>query len=78
MVTVRMLLAGGHVTRFDCADDDPVLVKIGFALSRLGASAAGAPPGLLQLEIVEDGRTRSLEIPNSANVVSPGPFEPDS
>ena len=41
MVSVRMLLAGGHVTRFDCADDDPALEKIGFALSRLGASAAG-------------------------------------
>jgi len=68
MVSVRMLLAGGHVTRFDCADDDPVLEKIGFALSRLGASAAGAPPGLLQLEIVEDGQARSLEIPNSAIV----------
>ena len=37
-------------------------------MSRLGASASGAAPGLLQLEIVEDGQSRSIEIPNSALV----------
>lgn len=57
MITVRVLLTGGHVYEVDCAADDPLLQDLARAVSRRRAGG-----GLLTLDVIENGRKRRVEI----------------
>jgi len=58
MISIRVLLTGGHVYNVDCAADDPLMMELSRAVSRRGAGG-----GTLTLDVVEDGRPRRVDIP---------------
>jgi SM-20-related protein len=63
MTTLRILLAGGHVYETTCEADAPVIGRLSEALVARDSSAV---TGLLQFEIVADGRRRGVAIPLSS------------
>jgi SM-20-related protein len=64
MVSVRILLSGGHHYQFTCSTDDPAISALSQAMSQL-ASDHNAK-GLLRIEAREGNRRRALEVPVSA------------